>query len=57
MRFYLGTKDDTDKTPIYTGQELSEGGWAFDFEVPAEKKEANIPILLRKSIQWRLVHK
>lgn len=44
-KLYLGSKDDALKIPIISGTE-AEGGWSFEFTVPASCKGETLPITL-----------
>ena len=47
-KLYFGSKDDAFKSPYVQGTARSDGGWVFEFELPASYRGAKKPISLGK---------
>ena len=47
-KLYFGSKDDAFKSPYVQGTARSDGGWVFEFELPASYRGTPMPIALGK---------
>ncbi len=47
-KLYFGSKDDAFKSPYVQGTARSDGGWVFEFELPASCRGAEKPVCLGK---------
>ena len=47
-KLYFGSKDDAFKSPYVQGTQRADGGWVFEFELPASYRGAENPISLGK---------